>query len=81
MSPGGNAYQDVLESRTAFSDYGIVSTETEVRNSPFRKSTTVVRGKPGIASNSAVHELLECPVCLNTMYRPIHQVHSLRPIN
>ncbi|PSR86877.1 E3 ubiquitin-protein like [Actinidia chinensis var. chinensis] len=73
MSPGGNVYQDVLESRTAFSDYDIVSTETEVRNSSFRKSTAVGGGKPGMASNSAVHELLECPVCLNIMYRPIHQ--------
>lgn len=29
---------------------------------------------PGTTS---VHELLECPVCTNSMYPPIHQVFSL----
>lgn len=29
-----------------------------------------------IKSNSRVNELLECPVCTNTMYPPIHQVRS-----
>lgn len=24
---------------------------------------------------TSVHELLECPVCTNSMYPPIHQVH------
>lgn len=28
---------------------------------------------PGLAPTS-VHELLECPVCTNSMYPPIHQV-------
>lgn len=26
---------------------------------------------------TSVHELLECPVCTNSMYPPIHQVSSL----
>lgn len=26
---------------------------------------------------SSVHELLECPVCTNSMYPPIHQVCSM----
>ncbi|THF93938.1 hypothetical protein TEA_017628 [Camellia sinensis var. sinensis] len=74
MAPGGSVYQDVLESRTAFADYGIAPTEMEFRNSTFRKSASVGGGKVGgMASNSAVHELLECPVCLNLMYPPIHQ--------
>lgn len=30
-------------------------------------------GKPNVVSSS-VRELLECPVCLNAMYPPIHQV-------
>ncbi|KAI0499403.1 hypothetical protein KFK09_020306 [Dendrobium nobile] len=29
--------------------------------------------KVGISSTSGVHELLECPVCTNSMYPPIHQ--------
>lgn len=74
MAPGGSVYQDVLESRTTFADYGIAPTEMEFRNSTFRKSASVGGGKVGgMASNSAVHELLECPVCLNLMYPPIHQ--------
>jgi len=30
--------------------------------------------KPNVTVSSSVHELLECPVCLNAMYPPIHQV-------
>ena len=30
--------------------------------------------KTGLAPTSSVHELLECPVCTNSMYPPIHQV-------
>lgn len=30
--------------------------------------------KPNVAVSSSVRELLECPVCLNAMYPPIHQV-------
>jgi hypothetical protein len=33
-------------------------------------------GKAAIAPTSGVHELLECPVCTNSMYPPIHQVSS-----
>nr|AXO66325.1 ubiquitin protein ligase activity [Fraxinus mandshurica] len=29
--------------------------------------------KPNVAVSSSVRELLECPVCLNAMYPPIHQ--------
>lgn len=31
----------------------------------------------GIAPATSVHELLECPVCTNSMYPPIHQVWFL----
>jgi hypothetical protein len=31
-------------------------------------------GKAGASPASSVHELLECPVCTNSMYPPIHQV-------
>lgn len=30
--------------------------------------------KPNVIVSSSVRELLECPVCLNAMYPPIHQV-------
>lgn len=30
-----------------------------------------------IHPSTSVHELLECPVCTNSMYPPIHQVSSL----
>lgn len=30
----------------------------------------------GIHPTTSVHELLECPVCTNSMYPPIHQVCS-----
>ncbi len=41
-------------------------------------TATLVRRKVssggGAAPTSSVHELLECPVCTNSMYPPIHQV-------
>lgn len=33
--------------------------------------------KPNPTVSSSVRELLECPVCLNAMYPPIHQVDQL----
>lgn len=41
----------------------------ELINDPIQ---TVV--KPNGTVSSSVRELLECPVCLNAMYPPIHQV-------
>lgn len=32
--------------------------------------------KPDVTVSSSVRELLECPVCLNAMYPPIHQVQQ-----
>lgn len=31
---------------------------------------------PAISPATSVHELLECPVCTNSMYPPIHQCHN-----
>lgn len=39
----------------------------ELKNNP----TSIV--KPSVVAASSVHELLECPVCTNSMYPPIHQ--------
>ncbi|PNY16199.1 E3 ubiquitin-protein ligase sinat3-like protein [Trifolium pratense] len=33
-----------------------------------------VVGSTAIAPATSVHELLECPVCTNSMYPPIHQL-------
>jgi E3 ubiquitin-protein ligase SIAH1 len=30
-----------------------------------------------VAHTGSVHELLECPICTNSMYPPIHQVPNL----
>lgn len=30
-----------------------------------------------LPTTTSVHELLECPVCTNSMYPPIHQVCSI----
>jgi hypothetical protein len=32
-----------------------------------------------VPPGSSVHELLECPVCTNSMYPPIHQVLGSAP--
>jgi E3 ubiquitin-protein ligase SIAH1 len=37
--------------------------------------------KPNVAVSSSVRDLLECPVCLNAMYPPIHQVSFLNDMN
>ncbi|CAN1170590.1 E3 ubiquitin-protein ligase SINAT4 [Linum perenne] len=36
-----------------------------------------VAGPNAITPATSVHELLECPVCTNSMYPPIHQVRVL----
>ncbi|KAL3615920.1 E3 ubiquitin-protein ligase sinat2 [Castilleja foliolosa] len=71
MTPGYRTYEAVTESHSA--DYGVSSEAVDLRPSPHRKRSNVHGPKRGISSNTAVHELLECPVCLNVMYPPIHQ--------
>ena len=34
-------------------------------------------GKGPIPPNNSVRELLECPVCMSSMYPPIHQVLTM----
>lgn len=40
-------------------------------------NNTTIAGPNAITPATSVHELLECPVCTNSMYPPIHQVYSL----
>ena len=37
-------------------------------------NNSAVAGPTATAPATSVHELLECPVCTNSMYPPIHQV-------
>ena len=76
MAPGGSAYENVCESHIAFSDYGIVPDNPEFISSPYGEVAAVVSGKLRMPTDSAVHDLLECPVCMNLMYPPILQVSS-----
>lgn len=73
MAPVGNIYE-ASESRPAFSDKDMSSINMDIRCSPFRKSASSVGGVQRARSNNEVYELLECPVCMNLMYPPIHQV-------
>ncbi|KAL0436726.1 UNVERIFIED_CONTAM: E3 ubiquitin-protein ligase SINAT2 [Sesamum radiatum] len=71
MTPGGSTYVEIMESRNV--DCDIAPEIVEYLRSPRRKFLTLNGAKRGIASNTAVHELLECPVCMDVMYPPIHQ--------
>ncbi|KAK8578340.1 hypothetical protein V6N13_116189 [Hibiscus sabdariffa] len=68
MVPGGvGVCKEVIESRVAFADYNMPTLSADSRGSPLRKTVT------GSTSANDVHELLECPVCVNLMYPPIYQ--------
>lgn len=80
MAPGGSACKEVLESRQSqtFSDYDTAKAKSESNsNSTHKKTGSGLGGRHGISSKSGVHALLECPVCKNLMYPPIHQVKYL----
>jgi E3 ubiquitin-protein ligase SIAH1 len=50
---------------------------SEFSSTKHRNGTTNINnilGPNGITPATSVHELLECPVCTNSMYPPIHQV-------
>jgi E3 ubiquitin-protein ligase SIAH1 len=71
----GSSFKEVLESRLIFSDFETSKSKFEANcNSTFAKPRTCVDGKNGNHSKNGVYDLLECPVCKNLMYPPIHQV-------
>ncbi|KAF9680725.1 hypothetical protein SADUNF_Sadunf06G0151400 [Salix dunnii] len=72
MAPGGSAFKEVLESHSTVADCDVANSKSENNITP-TKGTVVLGGKHGFYSNNGVHELLECPVCTNLMYPPIHQ--------
>ena len=74
MSPGGAFCPEMTESSINYGDSDATSSNAELRSSPFNKIASSLSGNLGTTSNSDVHELLECPVCMNLMYPPIYQV-------
>ncbi|KAE8735176.1 E3 ubiquitin-protein ligase SINAT2 [Hibiscus syriacus] len=71
MAPGGSACKEVVESHSPVADHDS-PTKTESNTTTMKNAVSFV-GKHGIHSNNGVYELLECPVCTNLMYPPIHQ--------
>ncbi|XP_044504753.1 E3 ubiquitin-protein ligase SINAT2-like isoform X2 [Mangifera indica] len=53
--------------------YDMATSSVELRGSSCRKATTSFGGNLAPTANNEVHELLECPVCMNLMYPPIYQ--------
>ncbi|XP_059627306.1 E3 ubiquitin-protein ligase SINAT2-like [Cornus florida] len=67
--------QHIIEPCTATADYGKEHSDAEIRSSTDTNSTTV-GGKYGMMANTVLHNLLECPVCMNLMYPPIYQCQN-----
>ncbi|KAJ6812242.1 E3 ubiquitin-protein ligase SINAT2-like [Iris pallida] len=59
------------ESQT--SDNVVSIDRNELADIQVSKPSSVSGVKASLSSSSSVHELLECPVCTNAMYPPIHQ--------
>ncbi|KAL4304777.1 hypothetical protein AHAS_Ahas16G0012200 [Arachis hypogaea] len=74
MAPGGSIFKEVLESHLMSSDYETGKAKYESKtSSTVMKSCVGLNGKNGLSSKNGVYDLLECPVCKNLMYPPIHQ--------
>lgn len=74
MTPGNSIHEGRIELLGA--NYLIVPGRLESRASIDRKVSTPGPAKHLRPSNAAMYELLECPVCVNIMCSPIHQVNS-----
>uniref|UniRef100_A0A6P3ZTW1 RING-type E3 ubiquitin transferase n=1 Tax=Ziziphus jujuba TaxID=326968 RepID=A0A6P3ZTW1_ZIZJJ len=73
MSPRGSFCREVIEAHISCGDSDVATSNAEARSSPFKKAASSLSGNLGMASTNDVHELLECPVCMNLMYPPIYQ--------
>lgn len=71
MALGSNIFTEIPEAQSVDSESSTTSNECE--NIHPAKLFTSSSVKVGSTSTSGVHELLECPVCTNSMYPPIHQ--------
>jgi len=52
----------------------LIMMDEDLHPHQFSSSTTSKLHSNGTPTSTSVHELLECPVCTNSMYPPIHQV-------
>ncbi|KAF5208063.1 E3 ubiquitin-protein ligase, partial [Thalictrum thalictroides] len=68
----GNTYNDELRMKPGSLDSSQNDNFTEVTDQHVNDSSQHSL-KPNLPVASSVRELLECPVCLNAMYPPIHQ--------
>lgn len=66
-----NPFFDDIRSK---SDVDPPSNEEPMDISELVNDPTQTALKSNVTVTSSVRELLECPVCLNAMYPPIHQV-------
>lgn len=69
----GNPFFDDLHSEPEVID---PPQNEDIMDSESVNDPTQAAIKPNVTVSSSVRELLECPVCLNAMYPPIHQVGS-----
>lgn len=70
MAPGNNYFDDMVD------DVEIINppkVEAMMDLDELGSDLTQYQPKPNISVVNNVRELLECPVCLNAMYPPIHQ--------
>lgn len=69
----GNPFFDDLRSKPEVIDPPQSEDLMDISESSVNDPTQAAL-KPNVTVSSSVRELLECPVCLNAMYPPIHQV-------
>lgn len=73
MSSNSGITEDIPESEMVEST-NLLSNSGEIRKLTLGRTWSIPVNKSGVGSSNSVHELLECPVCANSMYPPIHQV-------
>ncbi|KAK1262489.1 E3 ubiquitin-protein ligase SINAT2 [Acorus gramineus] len=71
MAPGNNKSVEVPEFQAM--DLELLTSNKKLENVQQNKPSIAPSAKAGTSSINGVHELLECPICTNLMYPPIHQ--------
>lgn len=70
----GNPFYDDLRNKPEVIDPPESEDLVEIVSESSVNDPAQIALKPNLTVSSSVRELLECPVCLNAMYPPIHQV-------
>lgn len=73
MSFGSKIFMKISESQSTDSESSTARDEFE--NINHGKVSTNSGVKVCISSTTGLDKLLQCPVCTNSMYPPIHQLH------